>query len=198
MENDAELDRVNFVKRGARSKTKEDRKDEVQGNKQCFGCGKFHNKDGQCPTMGQICAKCKKHNHFAAMCKTKTNNPKQKKKKKGKQINTVERDSEAEFYVGIVESTTKNKPWLIDTEINGNNVKMELDTGAHYNVISKKVLKEDGFKGSFRMDTENSKTLKSYSGHKIPVMGTKTIKCKINSKTHRLKFTLWNKQQKPF
>ena len=36
----------------------------------CRCCGQ-QCKQKQCPTYGQICARCKKPNHFARMCKTK-------------------------------------------------------------------------------------------------------------------------------
>ena len=147
----SETEKVNIVKNGARPKSK--RKFEKTGT--CSRCGKTHTKD-KCPAIGEQCSKCKKYNHFAAVCKTK-NVPKRQErfKRREKKVHTVESDSESDndFYIGVVKMSdggninTVNKHWLIETEIGGHSVKMNLDTGAHCNVMSIETLKKVGLKG---------------------------------------------------
>ena len=58
------IDEVKFKPRLGPKSTK------TQGGKQCNYCGKVH-EFGKCPAFGKKCAKCKKVNHFAAVCKQK-------------------------------------------------------------------------------------------------------------------------------
>ena len=194
----SETEKVNIVKNGARPKSK--RKFEKTGT--CSRCGKTHTKD-KCPAIGEQCSKCKKYNHFAAVCKTK-NVPKRQEryKRREKKVHTVESDSESDndFYIGVVKMSdggninTVNKHWLIETEIGGHSVKMNLDTGAHCNVMSIETLKKVGLKGCDEKSGDgNTQILRSYSGHKIPVTGTRLIDCKIKGQIHSVRFHIVKK-----
>jgi len=53
--------------------TKTISKKKEKSNKTCFRCGyEYPHKNNKCPAEGKTCAKCKKVNHFASVCRTKT------------------------------------------------------------------------------------------------------------------------------
>jgi uncharacterized Zn finger protein len=122
----------------------------------CTRCGRVHKKD-QCPAIGQQCAKCNKFDHFAAVFRTKMGPAKQKRvphKPRSKQVNQIESDSDSscEFYVGmVIELSNENynvnslkTDWLVNAEIKGMPLQMQIDTGACCNVMSTKTLEKLG------------------------------------------------------
>ena len=93
-------------------------------NKKCKYCGRIH-KPKMCPAYGQECRKCKKKNHWAICCQSKSVN-------------------EAKQYV--IETITEHDATNIDTceattiiKIEESDVRVKLDTGAEVNVMPKRV-----------------------------------------------------------
>ncbi|GFR59527.1 transposon Ty3-I Gag-Pol polyprotein [Elysia marginata] len=139
--------------------------------KQCTKCGSSHSY-GQCPAFGSNCARCKKPNHWAKMCRAGASaaegdrnhhnkgNPKKssakppnKCYKKGKVHDLQEMDSatdDDEFYVNPVDSTVDEREEIF-TRIPAKvpergtavmKIKCKLDTGANANILTLRSFKQ--------------------------------------------------------
>jgi len=103
-------------------------KKKTQSHRECYKCGYKHwDPSHKCPAIGATCAKCKKKNHFAKVCKSR-------------HIAAVEQDMELEdnqetLFIGSVEIDTTSE-WIETFLINGNEIKIKLDTGAQVNCMS--------------------------------------------------------------
>ena len=187
LKNEREVDYINKRSRKQLSKTtksvtKKDKDDKVSTSniqhKNCSYCGKQH-KPRECPAYGQICRKCKKKNHWASCCRSKT-------------IHEVtiedydDDDDDDDFLIEQVTTDTDEGPQLVrnkQTEafavigMNGKRVKVKLDTGAEVNVMPLRV-----FSQIEDVETELKATkvkLNGYSGEEIPVKGTVKMQYKF-------------------
>jgi hypothetical protein len=151
----------------------------------CSKCGIKHYQN-KCPAEGKTCAKCKKLNHFARMCKSKF-----KVKERKRHVHGVEEEeseeSDSELYVGSVGTTDaiKKNEWYEDVKIAEKTVNVQLDTGARCNVISIKDLQRLGINTNIKKPEAQ---LKSYSGHVITTKGVTILPCEYKRKTYQVKF----------
>ena len=115
---------------------------------ECYRCGGNHNPES-CPFKEKECFFCRNKGHTTRKCRKKAReNTKQQRKimqlKEGTDPEAVEpQQPNAEphpFYTMYKVGLPREKPILIDIEINNNLIQMELDTGASVSVMSKNVL----------------------------------------------------------
>ena len=165
----------------------------------CKFCGMPHEGNREkCPAFGQICRKCKKENHVASKChlhgkkfsskKKKPKTPKSSSKESfRKKVNALEAHTSSGEELLTVEFSTEdvnvstaevvNVSAVSDfpskiyaaMEIQGNTVKMQIDSGASCNVLPKKYLPEG---------TEVQKTnklLTAYNKQQILALGTARV-----------------------
>ena len=106
--------------------------------KNCNFCGRSHI-PRKCPAYGKVCNKCKKWNHFAAMCKSVGN--KVDEVAKGSQIDS-ESDGEeqlgAQAFLGevAVEAESGSEPLRVKVKMGDQDVQFKVDTGADVSTIS--------------------------------------------------------------
>ena len=94
-------------------------------------CGNMHQR-GRCPAYGRMCNKCRKWNHFASVCQSKSvSNTEQEQSSS---------DERTEFFVGTVQGDEKDvtMPWTMQILTTGTNVSYKLDTGSQVNIIPQK------------------------------------------------------------
>ena len=98
----------------------------------CRYCGKAHQK-GRCPAYGKMCNKCRKWNHFASVCQSKSVS------NIAQQQNSS--DERTEFFVGMVDGDESdvNMPWTMPILTSGTSVSYKLDTGSQVNIIPQKI-----------------------------------------------------------
>ena len=140
----------------------------------CTRCGGRHGK--VCPAFGTKCAKCKKLNHWAKMCKSRD----------PKNVHQIEEDSdsEAESFIGAVYSKHKQDGQAyITTSVLGMDVKFKLDTGAQANILPWSMFLKLRLKRKVRLIITKNK-LTSYSGDSLQVKGT----CKLSVLDRVVKF----------
>ncbi|XP_068738407.1 uncharacterized protein [Montipora capricornis] len=150
---------------------------------ECFRCGKTNHTPDSCFHLKSRCHRCQKTGHIATKC-TVTPLPQRppvkrgtirgKMKKQGRignlqEVEAVEESVNKSVWpmFTIVNSRRRCKEFIVPVVIEGKNVDIELDTGASvtiipknvwYDILATKPLKETDLK------------LRSYSGHKIPVV----------------------------
>ena len=135
----------------------------------CFWCGKGGHAARTCYFKDKQCHKCHNTGHIARMC------PKEKmsKERKNKGINVVDEETESEdqdcglFDIQVVNGHTPDKI-MVNVNIEGIQLGMELDTGAAVSVIS-----ESTYHSKFRhIPLQHSDIiLHTYSGEKLAVVG---------------------------
>lgn len=134
----------------------------------CDYCGSVHERF-KCPAYGQRCAKCKRLNHFARVCR----------------VHTVHQENAIDQ---VRSYTSASNDWCIDLQINNNTIKFKLDTGADVNVLPYRFLSKIGIKES-DLITTNVK-LVGYSGGNIKVLGKCRLKCTCKKQTYIIKFII--------
>ncbi|PAA81730.1 hypothetical protein BOX15_Mlig033926g4 [Macrostomum lignano] len=107
--------------------------------KPCKFCGQKH-PSGRCPAWGKTCAKCGRRNHFAAVCKSSSQN------KSAHEIETEEPEGNlARNPVFTVSSTNKSKTSSIkNVKLDGKLLAMQLDSGSDASIIPKNFWKALG------------------------------------------------------
>jgi hypothetical protein len=158
--------------------------DKTFHREKCFRCGDHRHKAPSCWFKDKECFQCKKKGHAAKVCANK---------KKGRPVNsvdcpdqnqatgsrksptrtheTLEEDDDDVYHVYKTE-IRKESPVLVQVEINGRKVKMELDTGASISVASKRELEERIGKVVLK-DTKIK--LKTYGGRIIEPLGVMDV-----------------------
>ena len=174
----ASTSEINAVKERKEKQKQKKSNHSHQHLKQCTRCGLSHPRD-KCPAKGKTCSKCKKMNHFAKRCFTKN-------------VHNIDNESETDsdssilaIHVSTSINSLDDEEWSEIVKIEEKKVKFELDTGAKCNVISHKTFQK------LNTNTPIKPTkvrLTAYTGHKLQVIGTVTLKCRLNKQMHNLKF----------
>ena len=154
------------------------------GPNECYRCGKDHN-PSKCRLKDSTCYYCKKKGHIIAKCLKKQGN--QHILQTPLQANKVNR----EFMLWVLNSQMRNRifthccptgqqnPYMVTVELNGLEVKMEVDTGASLSVIGENVYNQlNNIEGSPLKLQDTKLTLKSYTGEIIPVLGKLSVEVK--------------------
>ena len=174
------------------------------GNQQqqfmCGKCGRQHSKD-KCPAYGKTCHKCKKLNHFSAICKSKRVDAVDEYYVQASQAEMCKSNTGNNVYTGIynndmflglieiekdyridsnLEVSSVVKDWNEIVLLDGCPVQVKVDTGAQTNVISEQVLNRVLPDSSIN---PCNVSLSAYGGTKIPVKGSCKLKCELNNMT---------------
>ena len=118
-----------------------------KNNKTCFNCGgEFPHKEKPCPAKNKTCTKCGKQNHFAKQCRNGSRNERRsyKPRESQRELRPVKQsdnesssnsDSDPTEYCYAVRNKQKHPQTSVS--INGQLIKMTIDTGSSINVIDK-------------------------------------------------------------
>ena len=138
--------------------------------------------------MGETCNKCKKQNHFAKMCRTQVakgaRNINYRSVGKNRKVYNIETDSDSEveaentrqFFVDMIQNENGEKTrihkeeWRATVRTHGTDLDCKLDTGSEVNILLKS--QYDQFKWKPKLHKHCKITLKSYSNHTIPILGS--------------------------
>lgn len=175
--------------------------------KKCSRCGYEHFYKDRCPAIGQLCNLCQKPDHFASMCKTKTQSYSHKHvktkeyHKQKKKVNMVqeissdtdsesdeESDTSAEIFMGMIHEVNSVNPesdWTVNCKVNDHSVTMHVDTGAKCNVVSRNVLQRLKFSETIQ---RSEAVLKSFSGHTMKSTGLVVLPCIFHHETFNIPF----------
>ena len=161
----------------------------------CGRCGYKH-EPRKCPAFGQTCNSCHRKNHYAKMCRGRT--------EIRRKVQGIERDPEGEddMFIGTielkqeekshvntldkVEEQTNNDDWTAKLNINNQTLTVLIDTGANCNVISKREL--DALNMSENNLHKSCYKLVGFFGKKVKPLGQKTISCKYKDKELKVDF----------
>lgn len=111
----------------------------------CSKCEGHHNKSTECPAKGKQCLKCRKFNHYAKVCKTKSHTP---GRTAHREIHTVDEDYEDDgsalfidtYLLTVTTEKEDEESAYAAIRLGPQNKKLtfKLDTGAQASVIPAK------------------------------------------------------------
>ncbi|KAI4880495.1 hypothetical protein NFI96_000640, partial [Prochilodus magdalenae] len=115
----------------------------TSANTECGRCGGQHGVKDACPAKGKQCLKCKKLNHFAKMCKTKSAT--QPHRRAMHSVVEESYEEQAELYIDGL--TTENagkdiEQAYAEIEVATHKIKFKIDTGAQTNAIPEHVFQK--------------------------------------------------------
>lgn len=159
----------------------------------CYRCGKKSHSPDECWFKDKDCNQCNRRGHIQKVCKTKQKERKPNVKWRNKKVNEMNEDNsnesnsdeyEQELACLELHSVKENKQNVIwvTPEIEGQKLKMELDTGSALSIISYKDYKNKFAKMKLK---HTPVTLKTYTGEKVSPLGKLKVKVKYE-KTKRV------------
>ena len=144
--------------------------------KDCKFCGRNHERRN-CPAFGQVCAYCKKKNHFVAKCPTKS------------KVSTVQE----RFYLSVAGTGRGGREMVTLTvskkanACTGHKVAFLMDTGAECNLLPVGVYKDvTGDHQLNLLDARGRSVLVLANGDEQPVEGKATVYVYRNGQTHKI------------
>jgi hypothetical protein len=177
--------KIDVVKQKSNQKTQKEPTTKKNEIFKCKRCETKH-KARECPAYGKKCHKCGKLNHFQIACKTK-------------QVHNIDQDEneeeEDQLYVGTIRINKIGKKqkekdsWYEQIEVEGQKVKIKLDTGADTNLIPLKIFQKISHPQKLVKTRIN---LEAYGGYKLKVVGKAELECKIHNKESRQTFIVVN------
>ena len=145
----------------------------------CPNCGSSHAGRFSCPAKGKQCLKCLKYNHFAQVCRSSM--------RRGN-VHEIEDEIVDQIQIGAVQNNKKKRRSRHQEEayaninLNGNNVRMKLDTGASANVLPKDTYDKLPHKDRPKLQKVKNVRLTSYTGQSLKMRGQIQLCCKYKDR----------------
>lgn len=161
-----------------------------QETRKCKFCGESHKFGARfCPAYGKTCTNCNRPNHYAKVCNSTRAVNEVAVAEEQTQDDDVENDQEANqedhfFLESLDLMTVSNNQAFVNIHIEGQIVKMKLDTGSQVNALPIHLASKLG-EISLRQTTSK---LHAYGGQKINILGTQEFDCQYKNQQKRLTF----------
>ena len=156
----------------------------------CYRCGQTNHKASECRFKEATCHNCSKKGHIKVVCRSKKQlqrgrRQSQRPKEMTKWVDThdsAEDTEESDIEVYSVGNCSSH-PILVEVQVDGRELTMEVDTGAAVSVISeqrlKKVLPDAEIKAT------NVK-LRTYTAERIPLLGVTQVTVKYGEQSKKM------------
>ena len=163
----------------------------VTPGKPCNRCGRGNHNGQECKFRNAECHKCGKVGHIAPVCKTKSaGHGKSQSRSNNKWLATTEQPAVEQPHTAsnnqeeplYVVRDRSSQPYMVELQVNGQPLTMEVDTGAAMSLAPESVLAD------LLPFTELQKTtsvLRTYTGEQIPVKGTISVDVQYGGQQHR-------------
>ena len=171
---------------------RKERPREDQGTGECYRCGGKH-LASRCRHKNTECHFCKRKGHIISACRKRKEVKKEVPREQTNQISENDCDEDYEENRLYRISSGSTKPIVVSVNLNGQDVEMELDTGASVSLIS-----EEAYGQITTAPVQESKTrLCTYTGENIPVVGTAEVTVRHNGQTAVLPLVVTSKAGPP-
>ena len=151
-------------------------------NQPCYRCGSTQHQSQQCKFKGAKCHYCKKLGHIARVCRQKKASHSGQQPATSRQTHQIaieEDDSLPLFHV----TSREHQPILVEVEVNGCNLSMEVDTGAARSIISQ--AQQEVLFPSVKLN-KSPLTLRTYTSERVEVVGELPVKVQYKGKQYDL------------
>ena len=156
---------------------------------ECYRCGGKH-KSEDCKFKEDECYYCHKKGHIAKKCKAKRRDNNANKSREDQQTtearkyhqttNYLDEDQDLlRSYSMYTVGASKSKPYCVNIKVNGQDVKMEVDTGASVTVINEQTFRQT-LKSTPKIQPSDG-NLHTYTGEEIKVVGEIQVLVKYNN-----------------
>ena len=156
----------------------------------CYRCGRGNHNARSCRFADATCHKCGKKGHIAPVCRSakkpqRSGPRKSKESPRTKYVATTEDDGSAtdEFQLYTIGAKAATRPIIVDVQINGKQLLMEVDTGAALSIISEQTWK------TVLPGTTLKKAdivLTTYTNERMTVMGELLVQVAYKQQCERL------------
>ena len=155
-------------------------------HKGCYRCGSERHTGKDCRHRDTECNNCKKKGHLARMCRSRTaqNPPNQSgkgknfRKRETHWVTTTDHEHFPDNAILTVGSHGKNRPITVQLELNGQQVLMQVDTGAAVSIISE-VTQQKHFPNAHL--EQASVQLQTYTADSLAVLGTMEVQVRYGN-----------------
>ena len=151
----------------------------------CYRCGKQGHLATKCKFKDAVCNFCGKKGHLQRVCKSR--GVQEKKGNSSKVCHVEEKNGEEsraeDKEYTMFSKSSKSKPIAVSVDIEGQEVTMEVDTGAALSIISEETLQQ--LWPDWQL-TPTQVRLQSYSGEAIQVLGSKMVQVQYKHQVARL------------
>lgn len=173
----ASVDAVHQDQRMQRpARNKQQRDQGVADNISCTNCGHEHPaKRELCLAYGKQCNYCKKFNHFKNHHRSAARN---KQYKSVSQIAHTNSDSNSEDSEWALTENDAKEELYCNAKVNGKTLKLKVDTGAYWNVISLDALRQ--VRNAEKINQSNRANLVAHGDTVINTEGTVLLECQTN------------------
>ncbi len=138
-----------------------------QQRKTCYRCNRPNHAASECRFINATCNYCNKKGHIAPACKKKIANERKSNTHSVVDTSDAPDGDDGVFFLNKVGNRTGD-PIVVNLDIEGKLIPMEVDTGAAFSVISEKTYKNLLPEVKLRRSTIK---LKTYTEERIPVVG---------------------------
>ena len=145
--------------------------DSKTSKRKCNRCGSEYNKEHKCPAIGKTCSKCRKQNHFAAVCKSKS----------VRIVNNSSNEQEKPVILNIGPRT----PHTLDVKIGNYNIPFIIDSGSSVSILSSSEYRR--VRNQVGNPRPSDEQLTAFGGSRIKTHGYIMTSVLINNKTSTIK-----------
>ena len=165
----------------------------AQGGQGCWHCGKRGHQAEHCRFKNAVCYRCQKKGHIEAKCKARQDKDELKwvdkqgeDESRGHRYHVI--DTLCEGTMGsLFKSQGTLSAYMVKTEINGEVLMMEIDTGAAVSIIS-----EDTYRKTFpklRL-AESALKLATYTTQRIQVCGEVRVRVRLEEQERQCRLVV--------
>lgn len=148
----------------------------------CHGCGGRHERK-YCKFRDAVCFACNRKGHLSKVCRSKTAQVKEELSPLSDEGSDYADHTEALQKVDVISSVEPLDRKMLEVQIDGKAVKMELDTGAPCAIVSLCTLRK--IKASFRLH-KSERQFASYTRHRIHCIGRLPVNVTLGRTSRRL------------
>ena len=145
-------------------------------SKPCYRCGGKHSPH-LCRFKSECCHSCGKIGHIAKACLSRPQNKKSPATKSNKPVHniteTAENSAESEYQLFVIQNPSSN-PLKTALLVEGQQLTMEIDTGAAISLVSEETVKSSHLKDVPLLPSDV--TLRTYTGEAVSVLGKLMVK----------------------
>ncbi|XP_065075091.1 uncharacterized protein LOC135698874 [Ochlerotatus camptorhynchus] len=152
----------------------------------CHGCGGRHERK-YCKFRDAVCFACNRKEHLSKVCRSKTAQVKEELSPLSDEGSDYADHTEALQKVDVISSVEPLDRKMLEVQIDGKAVKMELDTGAPCAIVSLCTLRK--IKASFRLH-KSERQFASYTRHRIHCIGRLPVNVTLENGLRNLHTTL--------
>lgn len=152
----------------------------------CYGCGGPHFRS-QCKFRDEQCRSCGKKGHISKVCRSKMSQMTVHESSfpfpaetNDSETNDFVKHSGESYTIKTIKSIDRK---MIPVKIDGQNLKMELDTGAPCGIISVKTLRS--IKPNFRLQ-KTDRQFASYTHHKVNCVGRLVVNAEVGKTLRKM------------